>query len=46
MTKVSTQIHSSISQYDVYKVLSKKMTITYQLVASIIETLHANKYGA
>ena len=24
MTKVSTQIHSSISQYDVYKVLSKK----------------------
>jgi hypothetical protein len=28
MTKVSTQIHSSISQYDVFKVLSKKMTIT------------------
>jgi len=28
MTKVSTQIHSSISQYDVYKVSSKKMTIT------------------
>jgi hypothetical protein len=28
MTKVSTQIHSSISQYDVYKVSSKKLTIT------------------
>jgi hypothetical protein len=28
MTKVNTQIHSSISQYDVYKVSSKKMTIT------------------
>ena len=25
MTKVSTQIHSSISQYDVYKVSSKKI---------------------
>jgi hypothetical protein len=24
MTKVSTQIHSSMCQYDVYKVLSKK----------------------
>ncbi len=24
MTKVSTQIHSSMYQYDVYKVLSKK----------------------
>jgi hypothetical protein len=28
MTKVSTQIHSSISQYDVNKVSSKKLTIT------------------
>jgi hypothetical protein len=27
-TKVSTQIHSYISQYDVYKVSSKKWTIT------------------
>jgi hypothetical protein len=26
MTKVSTQIHSSISQYDVYKFLKKKMS--------------------
>ena len=25
MTKVSTQIHSSMCQYDVYKVLSKKI---------------------
>ena len=43
MTKVSTQIHSSISQYDVYKVSSTKMTTTSPLVASIIETLHTNK---
>jgi hypothetical protein len=26
MTKVSTQIHSSVPQYDVHKVLSKKMS--------------------
>jgi len=45
MTKVSTQIHSSLSQYDVYKVLSKRNDhrVTQPLVASIIETLHANK---
>jgi hypothetical protein len=31
------------SQYDILNFLLKKMTITYPLVASKIETLHANK---